>query len=508
MRIALVRPPTLLSDSEVRPGASAPLGLAYIAASLRAHGHQVSAVDAVGEDLHSYRRVGGVPRVLRHGLTDEQILRRIPLDTDIVAFSCMFSTEWPLTRQLIEATRSNFRRAFIVAGGEHVTSCPEYVLSTTPGLDACGLGEGEDLVVDLATAVADGADLDQVAGLVHRKMGTIRRNAPRKRVRDIDSLPWPAWDLLPIRNYIDAGVTPGVHIGRTMPILASRGCPYQCTFCSSPQMWGTLWRARTPEDLLEEVKYYRKLYDVTNFDFYDLTAIVKREWIIRMARLLIDSDLGITWQLPSGTRSEAIDDEVVTLMYRSGCRQVIYAPEHGSDYMLAKIKKKIKKPAMLKSVHAAYLAGITTKANFIVGFPDEKLQHALASYLFAIRLAVAGMDDVSFFPFSPYPGSELFDRLEREGRARLSDEHFLNLLRNRYSYSAHIPSVLMPVLAAIGMGLFYLVSFALRPYRLAALAKAVVSGRPTTRLQAALLRVSRLAGVPTAASGGPVERRR
>src|SRR6476646_5477588 len=97
MKVVLVRPPAVLSDSEVRPGANPPLGLAYLAAGLQARGYEVSAVDAVGEDLRAYRRLDSVPHVLRHGLTDLEILERIPTDARIVAFSCMFSTEWPLT---------------------------------------------------------------------------------------------------------------------------------------------------------------------------------------------------------------------------------------------------------------------------------------------------------------------------------------------------------------------------------------------------------------------------
>jgi radical SAM superfamily enzyme YgiQ (UPF0313 family) len=505
MKVVLVRPPAVLSDSEVRPGANPPLGLAYLAAGLQARGYEVSAVDAVGEDLRAYRRLDGVRHVLRHGLTDPEILERIPTDAQIVAFSCMFSTEWPLTHALIDATRSRLPHALIVAGGEHVTSCPEYCLRTTSGLDACGLGEGDDLIVDLAEAVVEGADLDQVPGLVYRRNGIIRHSPPRNRVRAIDGLPWPAWDILPIRNYIDAGITHGVPIGRTIPMLASRGCPYRCTFCSSPQMWGTLWRARNPEDVLEEMKYYRKTYDVTNFDFWDLTAIVNRQWIIRMAQLLIENQLDITWQLPSGTRSEAMDEEVLALMYQSGCRQVTYAPEHGSDSVLRKIKKRIKKPAMEKSVRAAYRAGIVTKANFIVGFPDETIRDTLASYRYAIRLARSGMDDVSFFPFSPYPGSELFVRLEEEHRAVLSDDHFFDLVRDRKSYSAHIPDFLLPILTTIGMILFYSVSFALRPKRMLSLARAIVSRKPTTRLQTAILRLSRLAKMPASLDPAPGE---
>jgi radical SAM superfamily enzyme YgiQ (UPF0313 family) len=207
--------------------------------------------------------------------------------------------------------------------------------------------------------------------------------------------------------------------------------------------------------------------------------------------LIIDNDLRITWQLPSGTRSEALDREVVGLLYQSGCRNIIYAPEHGSTHMLDLIKKRINKKNMLRSVRGACLANIKTKANFIVGFPDEKIGHVLSSYLFAMRMAMAGLDDVSFFPFSPYPGSELFNRLKKEGKIDMSDRYFTNLITNPTSFTKHLPAWLLPFLAFIGIALFYSTSFLLRPQRLYHLARAIWTKRPQTRLHSALLRIIR-----------------
>jgi radical SAM superfamily enzyme YgiQ (UPF0313 family) len=310
-------------------------------------------------------------------------------------------------------------------------------------------------------------------------------------VREVDRFPLPAWELFPIRNYIDSAAMPGVDMGRSMPILASRGCPYKCTFCSNPQMWGQLWKARKPESVLAEMVHWMKEYQVTNFDFYDLTAIVQKEWTIRMAQLIIDNKLGITWQLPSGTRSEALDDQVVKLLYQSGCRNIIYAPEHGSTHMLDLIKKRINKKHMLRSVRSACLANIKTKANFIIGFPDETIGHTLSSYWFALRLGMVGLDDVSFFPFSPYPGSELFERVRKEGKIDMSDAYFTDLVRNPKSFSQHIPDWLMPILGLIGTAMFYALSFSVRPLRVLELLRALWTRRPQTRLHSALLRVLR-----------------
>jgi radical SAM superfamily enzyme YgiQ (UPF0313 family) len=490
MKVTLIRTPSVLSASEIRPGSSPPLGLAYLASSLIHAGHEVGVVDAVGERLTGYTSIQGLPGILWLGLPVDEIVRRTSPDTGLFGVTCMFSTEWPIAKQVIRALKDRYPETPIIAGGEHITACPEFVLEDCPSLDYCGLGEGERLIVDVANAVQNASDLRSVPGLVFREGGKMVINPERERVTDIDSIPEPAWDLFPVREYIDQGAMPGVNIGRSIPILASRGCPYECTFCSNPLMWGRLWKPRAPEQVFSEMKRRIGQYEVSNFDFYDLTAIVRKDWIVKMSRLIIHGGIPLTWQLPSGTRSEAIDAEVSGLLYQSGCRNMIYAPESGSELTLKRIKKKINKKAMVKSVAGAVRAGIKTKANFIVGFPDEKLRHVLQSYAYCVRLAVAGLHDVSFFPFSPYPGSELFDLLKSRGvLAVMNDQYFFSLVTNRRSYSAYIPSRLLPVLTTVGMLLFYSVSFSLRPWRLFSLLKAMATNRPQTRLESALLRV-------------------
>jgi len=491
MKIVLLRPPTVIADSELRPGACPPLGLAYVAASLVAAGHEVVTVDAVGLALERFVGVDGVPGVLRQGLADEAVVARIPDDAGLVGVSVMFSTEWPLAKRLITAIRRRFQHVPIIGGGEHVTAAPEHALDDCPALTFCGVGEGEGIMIDLAAALAAGGALAGVPGLVFRDGRRVVRTVARKRIRDIETIPRPAWHLFPIRDYIDAGVTPGVDMGRSIPILASRGCPYECTFCSNPVMWGQLWRARDQVEVLAEMRHWMAEYGVTNFDFYDLTAIVRKDWIVRMATLIIDSGLSITWQLPSGTRSEAIDDEVVDLLYRSGCRHIIYAPESGSVRMLDLIKKRVKKGKMTDSIRGAVDRGIKTKANFIVGFPDERVWDVVQSYGFAVQLAFAGLHDVSFFPFSAYPGSELFAGLERRGKVAMSDAHFFQLVTNPRSYDDHIPERLVPVLAYAGLLIFYGTSFSIRPYRMFELVRAIVRERPRTRLESALLRLKK-----------------
>lgn len=494
MKICLVRPATITTSDAVGEDAAPPLGIAYLASSLRLCGHQVSLVDALGEALDRYDRVPFLSTGLRHGLSDEEIIARIPGDSDVIGVSLMFSLEWPFTRELVVGIRERFPNATIIAGGEHITALPEYSLEDCRALDYCVLGEGEATLIDLVTALERNHDVIEVSGLCIRRDGGFLRTNSRKRLRELHVIPPPAWDLVPIENYLSKGVMTGVDLGRSMPILASRGCPYRCTFCSNPVMWGPLWRARSPEDVVAEIESYATRYRATNFDFYDLTAIVKRSWIIDFCKLLIARNLSITWQLPSGTRSEAIDKEVCQLLYASGCRYINYAPESGSEVILKRIKKQISKRSMMTSIHGALEIGLNVKCNFILGFPSEQLRHVFDTYKWVMRLAWSGAHDVSVFPFSPYPGSELFINLHKQGAITLDDNYFYSLSQYtdpRYtrSYCENISKQALRLLCLGAMGAFYAISYLRHPGRLIQIIGYVVHNDAKTKLAAALIRV-------------------
>src|SRR3989338_2938283 len=148
MKITLVRAATSIGANEIRSGAAAPLGLAYLAGNLLAAGYDVWAVDAVGESLSQYAAVPEAPGIMRHGLTDEQVVERIPKDTGLIGVACMFSTEWPFAKSLMNAIRQRFPQVKIIAGGEHIAACAEFNMRDCPALDYCALGEGEGIIVD------------------------------------------------------------------------------------------------------------------------------------------------------------------------------------------------------------------------------------------------------------------------------------------------------------------------------------------------------------------------
>lgn len=497
LHITLIQPPTVSTPSTMVQEAVPPIGLAYLAAAVREAGHELEIIDAVGLALERFSIWSEVGRIMLRGLDFDAIVARIPERTHVIGISCMFSNAWRPTRDLIAKIHQARPNAIIVLGGEHATACHEYIFETCPEVDYCVLGEGEASFCKLLDALATGSE-PRFPGIASREQKGNSRplellppTLRRPRIRDIANIAEPAWDLFPIEQYVGKGFNHGIQRGRTMPILASRGCPYQCAFCSSPNMWTTKWMARSPESVLAEMKRYIDLHEVNDFAFYDLTAIVAREWIVDFCKRLIDERLNVTWQLPSGTRSEAIDAEVARLLYRSGCRNVSYAPESGAPTVLKRIKKRVNLSRMMESIQAATSEGLEVKVNIILGFPDETLSEVRESYVFLAKLAKLGVEAASIFPFCPYPGSEIFDDLVRRGVIRLDEGYFDSLVFTDYgrlvSYNDRFGTNELRALVLGGLAAFYGAQLVTHPTRALDMVKQVLRNEQGSKVANALV---------------------
>jgi anaerobic magnesium-protoporphyrin IX monomethyl ester cyclase len=491
MRVCLVRPPSIISPTAYAGSLAPPVGLAYIASSLRAAGHQVDVIDGVG--ANPMRNLPFGNNLILRGLTFDEIIDRIPKDCKIIGISCMFSSEWVQTRDLVNQIAQALPDKLIIGGGEHFTAAAEFSMTQCPAITMCAVGEGEETMVELANAIDAKGDVEKVKGLVIKKGSEFIRTCGRARIRMIDDIPEPAWDLIPLDHYLDNFLGYGINRGRSMAMLASRGCPYQCTFCSNPLMWTTKWLARDPKLVADEIEKYIARYKITNVDFYDLTAIVRREWIIEFCKELVTRNIKITWQLPSGTRSEAIDGEVAKWLFESGCRNLSYAPESGSEKTLKNMKKKVKLPRLLESLRLSVREGINVKVNIIIGIPDDQHIDVWRTFLFLIRASWNGAHDVSLGVFSPYPGSELYDRLVKEGKISHSDEYFNKLayvdITRVVSYTDHISSRWLSFYNWFGLIIFYGSNYLFRPQRFFRTLKNLITDRHESRGEMALSNV-------------------
>ena len=424
MQVCLVRPPAVESFRFATTSITLPLGLAYIAAALEEAGLGVCVVDAVGDEPERHTRYYKGYLV---GARLEDIAKQIPADVDIVGVTAVFTHEWPAVVQLIASIKKERPEVTVVVGGEHVTSLPEFSLITSAA-DALVVGEGEETVVALVNALRAGQTLRDIDGIAYRDGDRMVVNKRRARRTQVDEIAPPAWHHFDLEAYHRHRFVGGMYSdAMTVPILATRGCPYQCTYCSAPNMWLPRWIPRDPIKVVDEIEHYVRAYGARNFPFQDLTAIVRKDWIVRFCRELIDRKLDITWQLPTGTRSEAIDREVARLLKLSGMVSMAYAPESGSETTRKLIKKKMKTDHLFDSIEAA-ASDLNVAAFLVIGFPHDSPESLAENLPFIDRLAVSGVTDVSVGYYMALPGTELFHSLYDAGQIKLDRAYFRHIL--------------------------------------------------------------------------------
>ncbi len=480
--ITLIAPPIYFSKNSYSTPLTLPLGLAYLAATLEKAKYKVNILDCRGRDVDNIR-VSKDERFKVQGLDERESLEFIDPETDIIGVSIMFSQEWPQIRDYINLVRERFPKAKIIVGGEHPTAMPEYTLRDCPAIDYLVRGEGELTLLDVVHRIRSGKAVVGVGGVAYLAGGEYIETPLSARMADITEMPWPAWHLIDMEPYFQPNYTMGISHGRNIAMLATRGCPFQCTFCSSPSMWTTRYVMRPVKDVVDEIVVQQEKYKVTSIDFYDLTAIVKKDWILQFIAELEERQIKVTWQLPSGTRSESLDDEVLEGLARTGCEFLVYAPESGSEKTLALIKKRVKLENLVRSIRTAVANDIVVKVNFIIGFPFETRKDIFATLFFAWKLALMKIHDCNISSFSPYPGSELFNELDRDGAfGEISDEYFAVLMTQfdftvTRTFSNHVSSWEIMIYRVVGMSGFYGLSYLRSPGKILRLVKSLFQER-------------------------------
>ncbi|MCF8721687.1 B12-binding domain-containing radical SAM protein [Nitrospina gracilis] len=471
MKICLIEPSKFVSLTNfVSTISMPPIGLAYIAAALREAGHEVTVVDGPGSAPRHFFEFRGINI---RGLENDKIIERIPEDAEVIGLGCMFSSNWVYVRELVKGIRDRFPKTRLVMGGEHVTGFPEFSLEQAP-LDAVVLGEGEEIIIRLLDRWRKGEPIDDLAGIAFRREdGTVQTNPRHNRIRDLDSIPWPAWDLFDIEQYNAVNQPHGASQGRFMPMLATRGCPFQCTFCTSPHMWTTEWTARDHKNVVDEMQTYMQRYGVTDFQFEDLTAIVRRDWMHAFCDEVLARGMKITFQMPSGTRSEAIDFELAKKLKAAGCHEFAFAPESGDPAVLKAIKKKVDLDKMFHSANQALQAGINVGCFFIIGFPEDTYKSVFKTYAAMIKCAWLGFTNVNLNAYSPQPNTESFNQLRENGVIReLDDDYLMSLFTfqdfgaRKTSYNPRFGHRELSFLVIFGQGLFYVFYFLRKPVRI------------------------------------------
>jgi magnesium-protoporphyrin IX monomethyl ester (oxidative) cyclase len=417
MKLTLINPPLAYSKSQVSAGVVPSLGIAYLAAVALREGHKVNVIDAVGEapeSVHSYRTGFEI-----RGLGFDEIAKRIPKDTDLIGISNLFTFAFPVVSDMAKTLKK--LDIPIAVGGAHPSATPVETLQPDY-IDYVIISEGEQTLLDLLDVLAGKKKEKDLDGFAWKEKGQIKVNPKTKFIMDLDSLPFPARHLLPMESYFKAKEAHGPTEERWTPLISSRGCPFECTFCT-PRLWHRKWRFRSAKNVVDEIEECIDKFNIHDFYFDDENLTIDKKRVMDMCNDIKKRKLDITWQTPNGIRASVTDRELLAKMKESGCKHITVAPESGSDRVLNDIMKKHQTLDQVTNVvQAAYDLNIKTAAFFLIGMPGETEEDIRKTIDYSDKLARIGLDEISYSIFIPLPGSELYDKLKAEGKLNYSFE--------------------------------------------------------------------------------------
>lgn len=404
MRVLLIKAPyrDLYGPLKLASGNYFLLGLGYIAAVLRDNGHTVSMLDPEAQ-----------------GLDHLSLVNRVKMyKPDLVGISAT-TPDFANALKIAGLIRQD-SNAFILLGGIHATSLPEYILERYPDrFDALCIGEGEITALEVCKFLEGKIkSLSDINGICFRNGEGIIRTQPRPFIQDVDSLPFPARDLVDLTLYQPNAFN--FRKGKTATLITSRGCPFRCTFCASKLTLGGKFRARSADNVLKEIKHLVNQYGINHILIQDDTFTFDITRAKEICRKIIDANLKIEWFAFS--QVSKIDEELFSLMKKAGCYSVGFGIESADKEVLKNIRKPITVEQSEFAIRTAGKYKLKTQAYFVFGNKADTKETISRTIKFACRISPT----FAFFnKLVPYPGTEIFQEYFKDGYKNIDWKNFV-----------------------------------------------------------------------------------
>lgn len=344
-----------------------------------------------------FRDVALYPRELESTL--------VKMKPDLVCITSVTPT-YPRALELAALTRS-VCDSQVVMGGPHVSILPQDPLKT--GLvDFVVVGEGEVTLTELTESLI-GGDPSSVKGLWMLRGGQPHATGRREPREDLDSLPFPDWSLI---KRPEAYVPPEALTGKVFTVITSRGCPFDCSFCVSSKLLGRKVRRRSVRNVIDEIELLVRRMGAKEIHFADDCFTSDRTWVLEFCETLRTAGLGVAISFMNGLRADQVDEEILVSLKEAGVRTLGFGVETGDEELMARSGKRLSLSAVGRAFKASRRLGFNTWGFFILGFPEETREQALCTLGLSLKL---DPDFAKFFPLVPYPGSRVFEEMQKRG---------------------------------------------------------------------------------------------
>ena len=427
MRVCLINPPRIHPKLWGKPSVFQPLDIAYVAALLEKQ-HEVLIIDAPTEGWENLEEIDATK--YRQGLSNEEIATKVKhWSPRVVGVTVPFSGWWKSTYELISAVKSINQDIIIVVLGLHPSARPKECLAN-PNVDFVVIGEPEQTMFELVDVLEQKnlEGIEKVKGIGFVKNGKTVITPLRPPIEDLDSLPFPARHLLPMDKYFEAVKETPLRGEIRKPwvmMITSRGCPYDCVFCSIHNVMGKKWRGRSPQNVVDEINQLVHTYKIKQIDFYDDNMTLNKKRMETICDLIVKEGLDIEWYTPNGVRADTLDENLLKKMKASGCKKIRIAPESGVQNVLDKIvKKNLNLKDVEKAVVLSKKVGIKVGCFFVIGLIGETKEDINETIRYAYKLKSLGADRFYFSVAMPVYGTELYEQAKKGDflKADFSDE--------------------------------------------------------------------------------------
>ncbi len=431
--VILINPSTKLSQWELRLGSNLPqIGLASLAGYIRQQGISVEILDACNLNM-------GVDSIL------DYVKKHPPAYIGITATTIMISSAAQLAREI----KRQFPHIITIVGGPHVSALPEETIERFPSFDVGVYREGEKTLFEI---IDKGKIDNNIKGIVFRNDGVVTKTAPREYIKDLDELPFPAYDLLPDfpgfyrptpNNYSRLPVS---------PVVSSRGCPYSCTFCTQ-SVFGHKLRSCSVDYLISLIRHLKDKFRIKEICFYDDMFLLNKAKLYEFIDKIEKNKLNVTWSCEG--KADQFDKQTLKDMKRAGCWQISFGVESGSQTILDYFNKRINVSQIRHALTATEEAGMSARAYLIIGAPPETMYTLEETRKLILDVPLS---DINISFFTPLPGSTAY--CDIMGRTRIEDFNKIN----QYLVSYKPPDLSDEILINFMNSLYK--SFYFRPKRL------------------------------------------